>query len=144
MKTTRLSPALLFAGLFVLALAGCSSLDMTPSPTGDRVLTGTVNCRAGSSLPADAVVTVRLLDLSKEPPAVLASKTYEHPGDMPVAFSLDYKAEDVSPPSRAGLDARISVGGKLRYYNANPVYLSPNSAADPFPLWVEAMRGVMP
>ena len=123
-----------------LLLAGCSSLDRTPSPTGDRVLTGTVNSRVGTSLPADAVVTVRLLDLSKTPPAVLAVKTYEHPGDMPVAFSLDYKAEDIAPPQRAGLDARITAGGKMRYYNANPVYLSPESASSSFQLWVDAMR----
>lgn len=138
MTTFRLLPFLLGAGL--CALAGCQNIDTTPQPKGDRVLKGTVNYRSDVVLPADAVVTVRLLDISQSPVRILSEQTFPWPGSLPIPFQLDYQAEDIQPPQRAGMDARITAGGKLRYYNSTPIPISPNSAEGSFTVWVEQVR----
>ncbi|MEI6861732.1 MAG: YbaY family lipoprotein, partial [Verrucomicrobiota bacterium] len=75
----------LFASLFLLASAGCKNfgqyVDTTPLPTGNQVLNGTVGWPAGISLPADAAVTVLLLDDSNN--NVLETQKVEHSGPPP-------------------------------------------------------------
>ena len=122
--------ALPLAVLVLLGVVGCSYIDTTPQPTGEHVLKGTVNFRAPDPLPAGAVATVRLLDVTRTdaPPEVLAEQTVTNVTTAPVAFELTYKAEDIQPPKRARLDARIAVGGKLRFYSANAYPVSPGNA----------------
>ncbi|HEY4988913.1 MAG TPA: YbaY family lipoprotein, partial [Opitutaceae bacterium] len=84
----------LFAAAATLALAGCGHLE--PSPIGDpsRVLTGEVNLGDNVALPADTVVTVRILDETEvgQPPMVLGSQTVNNPGVAPISFRVEYRA----------------------------------------------------
>jgi uncharacterized lipoprotein YbaY len=137
MKNFRLLPLLAPALLF--ALTGCKNLgqyvDTTPQPTGNQVLHVTVGWPAGITLPADAAVAVLLLDDSNS--NTLATQRLEHPGSSPVAFQLAYKADDLQPPHRVRLEARISIGGQLRYTSGRQRYfVTTANAADSFALTV--------
>ena len=79
-----------------LALAGCGQLDLTPEGDPSRVLTGEVEMGNDVTLPADTVVTVRIVDASVAgmPPQVLGSQTLSNPGVVPVPFRVVYRAED--------------------------------------------------
>jgi putative lipoprotein len=126
--------------LLALFISACGHLDTTPEPRGDRTLTGTIHFRAQTELPADAKATVRLLDVSKadEPAQVLSEQVIDSVTSSPIAFTLDYKAEDLVPPKRVRLDARISVNGKLRFYSASSYSVTTEKAARPIELWIEA------
>ncbi len=133
MKTSLLAPLLL------LALAGCKNfdqyIDTTPLPTGNQVLNGTVGWPAGVTLPDEAAVTVLLLDDSNS--NVLATQRLEHPAGPPVAFQIPYKADDLEPPHRVRVEARISMGGQLRYVsNRQRNFLTRGNAAETFALTV--------
>lgn len=127
---------LLVAALF---LSACGHLDTTPEPRGDRTLVGTVNFRTDKELPADAKALVRLIDVSSpsEGPKVLSEQVISPVTSSPIAFSLDYKAEDLVPPKSARIDARISYGGKLHFYMSSAYSVTTARASRPIDLWVE-------
>jgi uncharacterized lipoprotein YbaY len=148
MTMLRLAPLPALALLF--ALAGCKSaspyLNTAPRPMGDQVLRGTVSYPAGVELPADAVLTVRLLDASRND-LPISSQTIARPGASPVAFQIDYKAEDIRPPRRAWVEARVSFGGRLRLrsnaLNATGL-VTPENASRPVALAVNPIAGAAP
>jgi uncharacterized lipoprotein YbaY len=122
----------IFAAAAALALAGCGHLE--PSPIGDpsRVLTGEVNLGDTIALPADAVVTVRILDSTEvgQPPLVLGSQTLNNPGVSPIGFRVEYRAEDDLLRKGLNIDVRVSFGGKMRYYNVNSYVVTLGNASD--------------
>ncbi len=129
----------LTAALLTLFVSGCGHLDTTPNPRGDRTLTGTVHFRSQTELSTDAKATVRLLDVSRAdmPAQVLAEQVISPVTGTTIPFTLEYKAEDLIPPRRARLDARISVNGKLRYYSASSYAVTTEKAALPLEIWIE-------
>jgi uncharacterized lipoprotein YbaY len=126
-----MKPAL---GLFaaVLALAGCGHLE--PSPIGDpsRVLTGEVDLGDSMALPADTVVTVRVVDATivGQPPQVIGSQTIHNPGVAPISFRVEYRAEDDLLRQGLNIEARVSFGGKVRYYNVNRYVVTLGNATE--------------
>jgi hypothetical protein len=54
----------LLAAAAALALAGCGHLELSPEGDPSRVLTGQVELGAPEPLPADALITVRVVDAS--------------------------------------------------------------------------------
>ena len=124
----------------VLLCAGCGHIDTSPSPIGDRTLNGTVNYRSTVALAPGATVTVRLLDVSpgSAPGQVLDEQTVSITGNPPVPFQLTYKAEDIQPPKRARVEARLAVGGKLRFYTITAYPVTPGNADSPFELWLDS------
>lgn len=136
--------ASLFGFLVVCAacfLASCAHLDTSLDPAGQMVLSGTVNFRSDEPLPSDALVVVRLLDVTRadSPPQVLAEQIQKGALSSPVPFSFEYKAEDIQPPKRANLEARISIGGRLRYSSMNRVAVTPLRAEGPIQIWIEEL-----
>ncbi len=136
-----MKPSLLSAGALVAALlvnAGCGHLALQAEGDPERVLTGTVNFHAAEPLPPDTVVTVRLIDPAGPGglPAMLGEKTIENPGSPPVAFKIEYRAEDDLLRRGLKLEARVSIGGKLRYYNVSGYGVTLAKAADPQEIWV--------
>jgi uncharacterized lipoprotein YbaY len=115
-----------------LVLCGCAQMDLTPEGDPGRVLMGTVDTGEGAALPADATVTVRVVDPSNAalPPAVLGSQTITNPGVVPVAFRVEYRAEDEVLRQGLNIEARISYGGKVRFYNVNKYAVTLGNAAD--------------
>jgi uncharacterized lipoprotein YbaY len=121
------------AALAALAFAGCGQLDLTPEGNPSRVLVGSVELENGSALPADATITVRVVDKSNMgmPPQVLGSKTVTNPGgDAPVNFRVEYWAEDEVLREGLSVEVRVAYGGKIRYYNRSGYSINLGNAAN--------------
>jgi uncharacterized lipoprotein YbaY len=120
------------AAAAALALSGCGQMDLTPEGDPARVLSGTVDIGEESALPADTTVTVRVVDASAAgmPPVVLGSQTITNPGVAPVAFRVEYRAEDELLRQGLNVEVRVSYGGKIRYYNLNKFAVTLGNAAD--------------
>jgi len=134
-KLLRLPVAL---ALFAWLVVGCADLDIKPAGDVNRVLTGTVNYHADDPLPPGAVLTVRLLDPSDPaaPPMVLGEQTIKDPGSPPVAFRIEYRADDTLLQHGLNIEARIAVAGRLQFYNVNSYAVTLNHAAEPQSVWV--------
>jgi uncharacterized lipoprotein YbaY len=119
--------------LAVLAAPGCGHLELSSEGNPLRVLTGQVEIGDPSSLPPDASVTVRVVDASAAgmPPQVLGSQTIEHPVSAPVDFRVEYRAEDEVLRRGLNIEARVSFGGRVQYYNLNRYVVTLGNAADP-------------
>jgi uncharacterized lipoprotein YbaY len=122
----------LFAAVAALGLSGCGQLDLTPEGDPSRVLTGQVQIGGEIALPADTVVTVRIIDESAVgmPPLVLGSQTIRNPGVAPISFRVEYQAVDDALRRGLNVEARISYGGRVRYFNLNRYAVTLGNAAD--------------
>jgi uncharacterized lipoprotein YbaY/heat shock protein HslJ len=95
------------------------------SPREARV-TGTVTYLQRIALPPGAVVEVKLLDVSRSgaPSVTIAEQRIRPAGrQVPVAFELRYDPRRIEERRRYAVQARILVGGRVRYINteAHPV-----------------------
>jgi uncharacterized lipoprotein YbaY len=115
-----------------LALAGCGQLDLTPEGDPSRVLVGEVDVGNDVTLPADTVVTVRVVDASVTgmPPQVLGAQTIGSPVGAPIPFRVEYRAEDEVLRRGLNIEVRISYGGKVRFFNRNNYAVTLGNAAD--------------
>ncbi len=132
----------------LLVLAGCQYMDTTPMATGNQVLKVSVAWPAGVTLPDDATVTVTLLDLSRNS-LPMDQRTLAHPGASPVTLELFYRAEDIQPPHRARVEARVAWGGRLRMSSKSLTATSaglvtPENAARPVALTVSSLADAGP
>ena len=123
----------------ILASAGCGQLDLTPEGDPSRALVGQVDYSSDGPLPPGAVLTVRVVDASAMPPNVLGTQTIENPGASPVAFHVNYFAVDDLLRRGVNVEARLSVGGKVRYYNVNHYVVTLGSAGDSLRVHVNPM-----
>ncbi len=114
MKTIFLAGLLLG---FCAASTGCSHLDLGATGEAERVLTGFVTNPNGGELPADTEVTIRIVDYSRgeERGETLGEQVIQNPGRFPVPIRIEYRAEDPVLMRRVNVEARIAVGGRLRY-----------------------------
>ncbi|MES1167447.1 MAG: YbaY family lipoprotein [Pseudomonadota bacterium] len=121
-----------------LLLAGCDHIDIRPEGDSQRVLTGTVNFHVDEALPPDTVVLVRLVDTSNPggAPMQLGEQTIKNPPNPPVPFRIEYQADDALLRHGLRIEARVSIGGKVRFYNVNGYALTLAKAADPQEVWV--------
>ncbi len=127
----------------VLALAafaapGCGHLDLSSEGDPLRVLAGQVEIAGQAPLPSDASVTVRVVDMSDAgvPPRVLGSQTIERPASSPVAFRVEYRAKDEILRRGLNIEARISSGGRVQYYNRERYAVTLGNASDPHSITV--------
>jgi uncharacterized lipoprotein YbaY len=99
-----------------LTFGGCGHLDTTPPSSADRVLIGVVN-HSGEDLPPGSEVTVRVLDLThgEGRAEVLGETTITNATKMPVPFTIEFVADDAQLMRAINVEARVSVGGRLRY-----------------------------
>lgn len=128
MKTTYR----LLAAIAALTLAGCGHIELSPEGDPLRVLTGEVSIGDSVALPADAEITVRVVDTSAigMPPEVLGSQTIRNPGTAPISFRVEYRAEDEVLRRGLNIEARISFGGKIRYFNLNRYVVALGNVSD--------------
>ena len=94
---------------------------MLPPPTpltgATETITGTVTSRQRIALTPEAVVQVELRDVSRqdvEAPLV-ARRIIEKPGQVPVAFTLDYGSGLIDPRHTYAVSARITDRGQLQF-----------------------------
>jgi uncharacterized lipoprotein YbaY len=81
-------------------------------------ITGTISSQERIDLPADAVVQVSLLDVSRNdgPPVTLAEQMVRSGGrQVPLSFSLPYDGRAIEPGRSYAIRARIEVDGALRF-----------------------------
>jgi putative lipoprotein len=85
-----------------------------------RAIRGTVSYRERIALPPNAVLRVRLLDVSSAnaPSVTVAQKRIPITHQVPISFELPYHPETIKPQHTYVLDARILVAGKLRWVPA--------------------------
>jgi uncharacterized lipoprotein YbaY len=155
LKTTRI----LLAIAALAAFAGCSQMEFSPAGQGDpaRILTGEVDIPDVSALPPDTSVTVRVVDMNAHgqgtdsnqtldsaappggrlPPTVLGSQTITSPGTAPVAFHVEYRAEDDVLIRGLNIEVRVSYGGKVQYYNRNRYAVALGNATSDHRITVE-------
>lgn len=121
-------------------LAGCSSGVIAPASR--PMMTGTVAYRERIALPSSAVLTVRLLDITKADGSevVLAERSISNPGNPPMEFSLPYPFGGIVPGRKYVIEARIEVEGRLRFFSAEPHVVTPTNAAHPHEILVAIAR----
>lgn len=96
------------------------------------VVEGTVSYRERIALPENAVVSIVLEDVSlaDAPAVVLSSQSYSTEGkQVPLAYKLEYQADQIQKNHRYNVRARIEVDGKLRFITdtAFPVITDPQA-----------------
>jgi uncharacterized lipoprotein YbaY len=146
------SPFAAVAAIALLCAGGCGHLDLTPEGDPNRVLTGSVDFDAATTLPDDSIVVVRVVDptgltetapaqvlgsptaaesKAALPPKVLGEQVIHGPVQAPIPFRLEYKAGDEQLRRGLNIEVRISSGGRVRYFNVNSVAITLNNVNDP-------------
>lgn len=157
-----MKPSLYFAALAALfALTGCGSMEMDTSSQGDpnRVVTGTVEIGT-ASLPPDTTVAVRVVDQVHHdfqnptavlgehsataavslPPEVLGELKIPHAAGPSVPFVLKFYCTDDQLSKGLVLEARVSYGGKVHYFNVESYALNSGNIGDPRRIYVNQVR----
>ncbi len=120
----------------VFLVAGCGKVQETPGkteaakpvqvqvqanvqvqPQGQAQLTGQVSYLQRMALPPDAVLEVKLLDVSlaDSPAKVLASQRISPTGQVPIAFTLSYGPSQIVPHHSYAVQARVVQGEQLLF-----------------------------
>jgi len=116
------------------ALAGCETAPREdaaarPAPAGLVTLSGTAFYRERIALPPDALLTVRVSDVSRmdAPAPVIAETRVAAKGrQVPLAFSLNYDPARIDSRGRYAVSARITDGaGRLIWITDTHIDLPP-------------------
>jgi len=153
-------PALLAAAL----AAGCGHIDLSAPSDPHRVLLGTIELNPEMVLPDDAVIFVRVVDSVPQtqwstqqaasvpttlkrpllppdaPPEVLGEKSFPKPGSSPIPFRVEYTADDEQLRQGLNIEARVSIGGNVRFLNSNHYSIGINDYKDPRTIRVDLTR----
>lgn len=84
----------------------------------DEAITGTVSYRPRIALPADAIVEISLVDISRaDAPAIALSSQQIVSGgrQVPFPFTLLYDPEQINPRFSYAVQSRITVDGDLKF-----------------------------
>lgn len=86
-----------------------------PRPTAS--ISGTVTYRLRIALTPEAEVQIELRDVSRQDveAPLIAKRVIEKPGQVPIAFSLEYDPSLVVPGHTYAVSARISDRGQLQF-----------------------------
>jgi uncharacterized lipoprotein YbaY/heat shock protein HslJ len=100
------------AALLILLTTACQEQEID----GGSV-TGTINYRERIALSDEAVVEIKLVDVSRQDAKalVIAEKTLTRPGQVPISFELDYDPEAIDERMSYAIQVRINDGGKLMF-----------------------------
>ena len=100
-------------------LGACATRTPTPdSESRMSYVTGTVTYRERIALPPDATITVRLVDVSRAdaPSVLLGEQVFQAQGRQPpFSFSIPYDPAGIDPRMTYAVQARIEIGGALRF-----------------------------
>ena len=101
-------------------LAACSTTSAVPAGGGASMVkvTGTVTYRERVALPPTAVITVRLVDVSRAdaPAIVLGEQLMQAAGrQVPFPFEIPYDPARIEANYSYAVEARIEQDGKLRF-----------------------------
>ena len=90
-----------------------------PATPETATVTGTVTYRERVALSPDAVVEVKLSDVSRaDAPAVtIGERIIDNPGQVPIAFEIEYDPEEIDERFTYAVQVRIMEGEKLAFIN---------------------------
>ena len=111
MTYMRLTSAIALITALALVVAAC---------VGERnAVTGTITFDGDLAIPAGAVLTVELRDVSLQDASstLIASQTIEDPERFPIDFAVPYEPDDIDSRATYGLQVRITVQDRLMYVN---------------------------
>ena len=121
--------------ILVLATLACESTPGRPSPTEPAaaeptpttapatpsvaIVTGTVTYRERIALTPNAVVEVKLIDISRaDAPAVtIGEHILENPGQVPISFEIEYDPSAIDQRFVYAVQVRIMEGDQLAFIN---------------------------
>jgi putative lipoprotein len=114
-----------FAPLMVVMLAAPDH-----SQAAEQTISGKVIYRERIALPPNAVVTVRLADISlaDAPAAVVSEQKITPRGQVPIPFELKFDSSSIQKKASYALQARITVDDKLMFINDEHHAIEPLSA----------------
>jgi putative lipoprotein len=134
--------------LLTMVAAGCASNQRntaaTESQQGVAQVTGTVTYRVRMILPADAVVRVDLVDISRQgaPALTIGLQEIETRGQqVPIPFEIVYKPADIDPMHTYAVQARILLGGRPFFTNTTTYNVITNGVVINIEVVVEQMPG---
>lgn len=109
----------LAAGLLAV---GCSHAAKVQRPAGPGI-GGTVIYITNATLPTDATIQVRLLELNRDGRVdrVLVDETYPRPQAMPLEFFLRYQPGLIDKRNAYGVDAKIVFAERTLFATERPI-----------------------
>ena len=107
----RLPLAIILIAAIALAVGFCVQRHNTVS--------GTITFDGDPTIPAGAVLTVSLRDVSYQDAAskLIASQEIQDPERFPIDFTVRYQPNHIDPRATYGLSARITLNNRLIYIN---------------------------
>ena len=96
----------------------------------EAIISGEVSYRERIALPPNAVLTVRLSDVSlaDAPASVVAEQKIEPAGQVPIRFEMKFDPAVIQPSTSYALQARITVDDKLWFINDERYQVDPLKA----------------
>ncbi|MDE2766663.1 MAG: YbaY family lipoprotein [Chloroflexota bacterium] len=84
-----------------------------------NTVTGTITFQGNPTVPAGAVLTVSLRDVSYQdaPSKLIASQTIPNPQRFPIDFAIRYQPNDIDPRATYGLTIRVTINDRLIFIN---------------------------
>jgi putative lipoprotein len=136
--------------------APAAALTAVPTPSGPAAqktppfselrpmdsITGTVTYRLRTALTPEAEVQIELRDVSRadaEAP-LIAKRVIEKPGQVPIAFTLDYDTSLIVPGHSYAVSARISDRGQLQFVTDTRVAVFGAGPPEPVEIVVVPVR----
>lgn len=130
---------LVAAAVVALAVGGCGDSDAPPTPPPPaprptaaptaaascppdncpRNVVGEIAYLEDVALPTDAVLEVRLADVSiaDAPSVTISERTIANPGQSPISFALGYDPDVIDERFDYSVQAYITQGGRLLFVN---------------------------
>jgi len=113
-----LAAAALFLGLQACGSdAGRGSSAEKQAPPARARVVGTLTAPPETRLPLEARASIRLVDLSGDPPTVLTEQLISPPGQFPIAFRVSYDSTAIDTTRRYGLQAVVRFERKRIWEN---------------------------
>ena len=113
-------PALSLALMLAACKGGSPPAPPSPPASATAAVSGTVTYRERIMLPPEAVLTVRLSDVSRaDAAAMVITEQRISPVRVPAAFSLAYDPSALDDKHTYVVQARIEEGGKLLFVNTS-------------------------
>ena len=108
-----------FEGLTALYYTRISYSLVVDQAPATATVTGTITYRERIALTPNAVVEVKLLDVSRaDAPAItVGEQIIENPGQVPIAFEIEYDPADIDQRFTYAIGARITESGELAFIN---------------------------
>ena len=95
--------------------AGAEQVPTEPT----AIVTGTVTYRERIALTSDAVVEVKLIDVSRADASAITigEQIIENPGQVPIAFEMEYEPADIDGRFTYAVQVKIMEGDRLVFIN---------------------------